>query len=73
MLNSNSMYSGKDGCELCVGDKIFTLFGTGEFPAKRWWLFCQQSLRKIKTNWRVHWKAMKIVRERESITSKKGL
>lgn len=52
MQNSNSMYSGKDECELYIGDKIFTLFGTGEFPAKRWCLFCQGSLRKIKTNWR---------------------
>lgn len=31
MQNSNSMYSGKDERELCIGDKIFTLFGTGEF------------------------------------------
>lgn len=25
MQNGNSMYSGKDECELCIGNKIFTL------------------------------------------------
>lgn len=50
MQNTNSTCSGTDECELCIGDKAFTLPGTGESPAKRWCVFCQENLRK--TDWR---------------------
>lgn len=35
MQSSNSMYWGRMSVN-SVGDNIFTLFGTGKFPAKKW-------------------------------------